>query len=326
MFAYLVRRTAFAAVTLVVVTFLVYALIRNMPGSPLDSDPAVAGADKQISAEDYERLMKAYGLDKPWYLGYWQWAGDVVAGDLGKSLVQKKPVWDIISGRVGATLLLSISSLTLTYLLAIPIGLFSSATAGTKKERTLSTALYVLYSVPSFVAALYLQLFLAVRLGWLPIAGMTSQDAETFSAAGRAWDLFRHALLPVICTTYASLAYYSRFVRANMQEALRQDYVRTARAKGLSETTVVFKHAFRNTLIPLVTLIGLTLPSLLSGSIIIEQIFNWPGMGQFYFESIGRRDYTSIMGLTLMFSVLTLLGQLLADVAYAVVDPRVRLS
>ena len=326
MTAYLVRRLLFAALTLVVVTFLVYALIRNMPGSPLDSDPAVAGSDRQISEADYERLKKAYGLDLPWPLGYARWAGSVVRGDLGVSLVQKKPVADLIAGRIGATLLLSVSSLLLTYLLAVPIGLFASATAGSPAERTLSTGLYVLYSVPSFVAALYLQLFLAVKLELLPLAGMWSQDTSQMSTAGLALDLLRHAALPIVCTTYASLAYYSRFVRANMQEALRQDYVRTARAKGLTETTVVFRHAFRNTLIPLVTLVGLTLPSLLSGSIIIEQIFNWPGMGQFYFESIQRRDYTSIMGLTLMFSVLTLLGQLLADITYAVVDPRVRLS
>ena len=326
MAAYLVRRLLFAALTLAAVTFLVYALIRSMPGSPLDSDPAVAGADRQISTADYERLKKAYGLDLPWPLGYLKWAGGVLRGDLGTSLVQKKPVADLIGGRVAATLLLSVSSLTLTYLLAVPIGLVSSATAGSAGERTVSTALYVLYSVPSFVAALYLQLLLAVRMGWLPLAGMWSTDTSEMSAAALAWDLAKHAFLPVVCTTYASLAYYSRFVRANMQEALRQDYVRTARAKGLTESRVVFRHAFRNTLIPLVTLVGLTLPTLLSGSIIIEQIFNWPGMGQFYFESIQRRDYPSIMGLTLMFSVLTLGGQLLADVAYAVVDPRVRLS
>ena len=326
MAAYLIRRTVFGLVTLIVVTFLVYALIRNMPGSPLDSNAAVVSSDKQISAADYERLVKAYGLDKPWYVGYWGWAADVVRGDLGTSLVQNTPVSEIIRSKLFATLSLSISSLVLTYLLAIPLGLLSSSIAGSTAERGLSTVLYILYSIPSFVAALYLQLYLAVELEWLPLEGMKSQDTASMSSAEQTWDLVRHAILPVVCTTYASLAYYSRFVRANMQEAMRQDYVRTARAKGLSETAVVVKHAFRNTLIPLVTLIGLTLPGLLSGSIIIEQIFNWPGMGAFYFESITRRDYPSIMGLTLMFSVLTLLGQLLADVLYAVVDPRVRLN
>jgi peptide/nickel transport system permease protein len=133
----------------------------------------------------------------------------------------------------------------------------------------------------------------------------------------------KHAILPIVCFTYGSLAYYSRFIRANMQEVIRQDYIRTARAKGVPPLQVIWRHAFRNTLVPLVTLIGLTLPHLLSGAVILEQIFTWPGMGRLYFEAIGQRDYNTIMGLTLMFSILTLLGQLFADILYAVVDPRV---
>jgi peptide/nickel transport system permease protein len=155
---------------------------------------------------------------------------------------------------------------------------------------------------------------------------MTSDGYEILSAAGKTLDLFKHALLPITCFTYASLAYYSRFIHANMQEVIRQDYIRTARAKGVPPWRVIWHHAFRNTLIPLVTLIGLTLPALLSGAVILEQIFSWPGIGQLFFESIGKRDYETIMALTLMFSVLTLVGQLLADVLYAVVDPRVSYS
>jgi peptide/nickel transport system permease protein len=152
---------------------------------------------------------------------------------------------------------------------------------------------------------------------------MTSDGFASLSLWGKTWDLFLHSFLPIVCFTYGSLAYYSRFIRANMQEEIRQDYVRTAKAKGVPPGRVIWHHAFRNTLIPLVTLIGLTLPHLLSGAVILEQIFTWPGMGRLYFEAISRRDYDTIMGLTLMFSILTLLGQLLADVLYAVVDPRV---
>ena len=152
---------------------------------------------------------------------------------------------------------------------------------------------------------------------------MTSDNYATLSAGGKMWDIFKHALLPVVCFTYGSLAYYSRFIRANMQEVIRQDYIRTAKAKGVPPGRVLWHHAFRNTLIPLVTLIGLTLPQLLSGAVILEQIFAWPGIGQLFFESISQRDYDTLMGLTLMFSVMTLVGQLLADVLYAVVDPRV---
>ena len=181
----------------------------------------------------------------------------------------------------------------------------------------------MLYSLPSFVAALFLQILFAVKLGWLPLFGMQSNNFDSLSTWGKTWDIFQHALLPVVCFTYGSLAYYSRFIRANMHEAIRQDYIRTARAKGVSPMRVIVKHAFRNTLIPLVTLIGLTLPHLLSGAVILEQIFTWPGMGRLFFEAIGRRDYDTVMGLTLIFSILTLLGQLLADVLYAVVDPRI---
>ncbi|QDU87138.1 Dipeptide transport system permease protein DppB [Pirellulimonas nuda] len=193
-------------------------------------------------------------------------------------------------------------------MLSIPIGLWSTAAGGGVAERTVSTLLYMLYSLPAFVAALYLQLLFYVKLKWLPLYGMTSDGFAQMSTGQQAWDIFVHAILPVTCFTYGSLAYYSRFIRANMQETIRQDYIRTARAKGLGPKTVLWKHAFRNTLIPLVTLIGLTLPGLLSGAVILEQIFVWPGMGRLYFEAIGQRDYDTIMGLTLMFSVLTLLG------------------
>jgi peptide/nickel transport system permease protein len=216
-----------------------------------------------------------------------------------------------------------VTSLLLTYIFAIPIGLWSTAKSDTIAERTVSTILYMLYSLPSFVAALYLQLLFYSKLGWLPLYGMTSDQYASLSSGGKMWDLFKHAILPIVCFTYGSLAYYSRFIRANMEEVIRQDYIRTAKAKGVPPARVFWHHAFRNTLIPLATLIGLTLPQLLSGAVILEQIFSWPGIGQLFFESISQRDYDTLMGLTLMFSVMTLLGQLLADVLYAVVDPRV---
>jgi peptide/nickel transport system permease protein len=252
------------------------------------------------------------------------WLGNVVRFDFGRSIPQNnKPVAQLIVERAPATLMLSITSLVLSYLLSIPIGLWATVRAGTFRERTVSTLLYMLYSLPAFVAALYLQLLFYSKLGWLPLFGMVSDNYATFSTPGKAWDIFKHAILPVTCFTYGSLAYDSRFIHANMEEVIRQDFIRTARAKGVPPWRVIWHHAFRNTLIPFVTLLGLTLPSLLGGAVILEQIFGWPGMGRLYFEAIGQRDYDTLMGLTLMFSVLTLLGQLLADVLYAVVDPRV---
>jgi peptide/nickel transport system permease protein len=320
---YLIRRLCIGAITLLLITFLIYGLIRSMPGSPLDTDPMLADPSKTVSLEDYKRREQAYGLDKPWYQAYFIWLGNVARLDFGHSLTQKEPVFKVIKSRIPATMMLSSTSLLLAYLLAVPMGLFATVRSGKPDERIMSLILYMLYSLPSFVAALFLQLLFAVRLGWLPLMGLKSNDYDSLSVLGQAGDLAWHLFLPVVCFTYGSLAYFSRFVKANMEEVVRQDYIRTARAKGVGPFRVIVHHAFRNTLIPFVTLIGLTLPALLSGAVLLEQIFNYPGMGQLYFESIGRRDYDTIMGLTLMFSLLTLAGQLLADILYAVVDPRI---
>jgi peptide/nickel transport system permease protein len=325
MATYLLRRALLGIVTLLVITCFVYGLARAMPGTPLTvqlgEDPS-----RKLNPEDQERLRRIYGLDKPWYAGYLQWLGNVARGDLGRSITRKQPVTTLIAERIGPTFLVSGTALLLIWLMAIPLGLYASARSGAPDERATSLLLYVLYSFPTFVAALFLQIIFAVWLkgtAWeLPLFGMTSlpPDAPWLT---RLADVARHMILPVTCQTYVSLAYDSRFIKANMEEVLRQDYIRTARAKGASPTSVLVRHAFRNTLIPLVTLLGLSLPALLGGSVIIEQIFTWPGMGRLFFESIRERDYPTIMGLTLMFSVLTLLGQLLADVLYCVVDPRV---
>ncbi len=326
MFNYIVRRVALGLLTLLLISFLVYALIRHIPGTPLTTDPAMMNPGKIPSKADIHRWEKLYGLDEPWYQAYFVWLGNVVRLDFGRSIPQNnKPVAQLIIERAPATLLLSVTSITLSYLLSIPLGLWVTVRAGTMRERTVSTLLYMLYSLPSFVAALYLQLLFFSKLGWLPLFGMYSDNFATLSTAGKAWDVLKHAIMPITCFTYGTLAFDTRFIQANMQEVIRQDYIRTARAKGVPPLRVLWHHAFRNTLIPFVTLLGLTLPSLLGGAVILEQIFGWPGMGRLYFEAIGQRDYDTIMGLTLMFSVLTLLGQLLADILYAVVDPRVTL-
>jgi len=326
MIHYLIRRTLIMALTLLLITFVIYGLIRCIPGTPLTVDMATSDPSRGISTEDRQRLEKIYGLDKHWTIAYGQWLGNLARLNFGQSISRKQPVVRLIGERILPTLLLSVSSLIITYLLCIPLGLWLTVRDGTVGERSVSTGLYMLYSLPSFVAALFLQLLLAVRLEWLPLMGMVSDDYEQLSLLGRTWDIFKHALMPAACFTYGSLAYYTRFVKSNMMEVVRQDYIRTAKAKGVSPVGIVWTHAFRNTLIPLVTLIGLTLPALLSGAVILEQIFSWPGMGSLFFASIRERDYPTIMGLTLIFSALTLIGQLLADVLYAVVDPRVTYS
>jgi peptide/nickel transport system permease protein len=323
---YLVRRSLLGLLTLWLITFVVFGLIRSMPGTPLTVGLGEMDPSRKVSPEDIERMKKTYGLDKPWPEAYVIWIGNLARLDLGRSFSRKQPVTTLIRERIGPTLLLSLNSLVLTYLISVPLGLAATARSGKLDERVGSTALYMLYSLPSFVAALFLQLIFAVKLGWLPLFGMTSDDYAQLSTLGKVGDLLRHALMPIVCETYASLAYYSRFVKSNLEEVVRQDYIRTARAKGVPPRRVLVHHALRNTLIPLVTLIGLTLPALLSGAVILEQIFSWPGMGRLLFESIRERDYPTIMGLTLMFSVLTLIGQLVADIAYSLVDPRVTYS
>ncbi len=328
MFAYLVRRVVLGIVTLLAITFIVYGLARNMPGSPLTVQLGEVDPSRKLSAEDQERLKEIYGIDEktPWYVGYATWLGNLARCDLGRSFSRKQPVTTLIGERIGPTFLVSGISLLLTWLIAIPLGLYATARSGSIDERGTSLVLYILYSFPTFVAALFLQIIFAVWLRgsrWeLPLFGMTDVPSDSAWLV-RVADVARHAILPVVCQTYVSLAWYSRFIKANMEEVMRQDYIRTARAKGASRWRVLVHHAFRNTLIPLVTLLGLSLPALIGGSVIIEQIFTWPGMGRLFFESIRERDYPTIMGLTLMFSVLTLLGQLLADVLYCFVDPRV---
>lgn len=326
MLTFVIRRLLIGSLTLLLITFVIYALIRNIPGTPLTIAISETDASRKLNPEDLERISKIYGLDKPWQEAYVLWLSNVARGDFGQSFSRKKPVATIIGERVTPTLLLSVTSIVLAYFLAIPLGLYATARSGKFDERLSSVGLYMLYSLPSFVAALLLLMLFYQKLHWLPLIGMTSDDYDSLTTWQKVRDIAWHCVLPIVCYTYGSLAYDARFIRANMAEVIRQDYIRTARAKGVGPLRVLFVHGFRNTLIPLVTQIGLTLPALLSGSVILERIFTWPGMGSLFFESISERDYPTIMGLTLLFAVLTLAGQLLADILYAVVDPRIRYS
>jgi peptide/nickel transport system permease protein len=326
MFSYLVRRLLLAVVTLFFTSLIIYALIRNMPGSPLALDMS-NDPNFKLSDDRRKQLEKLYGLDKPWHIGYYYWVRNVAQGNLGDSVPEKRSVVQAIREKLWPTLLLSCGSLGLAYLSSIPIGLYCTARSGKWDERGISVVLYAMYSLPSYVTALML---LSLTFQYLrdtpfelPLQGMKSPNYDKFSAFGQTIDVLKHLFLPLICLTYGSLAYDTRFIKANMEEAIRQDYIRTARAKGASGLRVLVFHAFRNTLIPFITILGISLPAIVGGAVILESIFNWPGMGQLFYQSISRRDYELIMGLTLMFTVLTLIGQLLADLAYALVDPRI---
>lgn len=326
MINYLIRRLILAGFTLLLITFLIYALIRNMPGTPISAE--TMDPSYKMTPERYEKLKKLYGLEDPIPLGYVKWAWNTFYHwDLGDSVPQKQSVAKAIGERLFPTLLLSGGSLLLAYFTSIPIGLYCSARSGRFDERGVSVGLYALYSLPSYVSGLMLlslcATYLTDTIVELPLQGMTSPDYASKSIFGKSLDILAHLFLPLVCLTYGQLAYDTRFIKANMEEAVRQDYIRTARAKGSSPWRVLVVHAFRNTMIPFVTMLGLSLPSIVGGAVILETIFNWPGMGQLFYASIQGRDYELIMGLTLMFTFLTLTGQLLADLLYAFVDPRI---
>ncbi len=325
MLAYFIRRCLLAVLTLFCVTVLVYILVRSMPGDPFATE--TEKSTKAINQDDLKRKRAIYGLDDPLHVGYLKWAGNFWTGNLGYSFNQNYAVADEIKKCLGPTLKLSITSFLLAYVFSIPLGIYLSAKSGSAPERSISTFLYMLYSMPSFVVAMLLQSFFGVYLRdtWaeLPLYGDVSTNYKELSFLGQVWDEFKHMILPTFCFTYAALAYECRFIKAQMAEVIRQDYIRTARAKGVSEMQVYWLHAFRNTLIPLVTLIGITFPTLLSGSVILETIFNWPGLGTLLLKSIEMRDLPVIMALVTIYSIMTLFGQLLADLLYAVVDPRI---
>jgi peptide/nickel transport system permease protein len=326
MTAYLIRRVLIGVVTLFVITTLLYVLIRNIPGTPLTMNLAEVDLNKKISDEDIELLNQAYGLDKKWYIAYRDWLFGLFVGDLGNSFRYRTPVAGLIAAHLRPTLLLAGSSLAITYLLSIPLGLYMTRNGGRWNERAMSVLFYMLYSLPTYVAAIWLLYYFYFRFQgtiWQLPPGMVSDNHENLSPLGQKLDIAKHLILPLFCYSYGALAFDTRFIKSNMEEVIRQDYIRTARAKGLDDRTILWKHAFRNTLIPFVTLIGYSLPGLVSGAVILEQIFNWPGIGHLFFEAVTFRDYPLIMGLTLMFSIVTLLGNLLADILYAFVDPRI---
>lgn len=322
MLPYTLRRLGLGALTLALVSFLVYGLVRAMPGDPAAFE-AMGLGEFDVSPQQLAEYRARHGLDKPWIEAYFEWARNVLSGNLGASFHHRRPVSTLILEALGPTLLLSVTSILLAYAISIPLGLYAAHRSGRLDERTLTAGLYALYSFPSYVVAILLILACSVKLRWFPVFGMRSSNFDELTAFGKAGDLLWHMVLPVACYTYGAIAYYTRFIRSTLAEVCRQDYIRTARAKGLSDLTVLVKHAFRSSLIPFVTLLGLSFPALLSGSVILERIFAWPGIGQLFFESILYRDYPLIMALTMVFSLLVMLGNLVADLLYGLVDPRI---
>ena len=320
---FLVRRIALAIPTLFGIVVVVFLLMHLAPGSPAS---ALGSGDsgRRISAAARAELRQLYGLDRPLPERFVQWLGRVVRFDLGESFVDRRPVSERIREALPATLALNGLALFHTLAIAIPIGVAAGGRPEGPFDRSSAVVLFALYSTPVFWAALLLQTLLSVKLGWLPLYGVAS-DPPPAGFYGFA-DRLAHLALPVTCLTYGSLAFFARLVRSGVAEARSQDFVTAALARGLSRRQALWRHAFRNALLPLVTLLGLLLPGLLSGSVIVERIFAWPGLGRLYFDSILSRDYPVVLGLSLIGGVVTLAATLAADVAAALVDPRLRES
>jgi len=312
--------------TLLGITLLTFLLLRISPINPaLIKGAGTAEGGRAMTAEQREELIKFYDLDKPAPVAYVLWLGKVLRGNLSDSFVDNRPVAEKIGERMRLTISITGAALILSYLIAIPLGVVAAIKRGRVMDRSISFVVFLLYSIPSFTAALVLILLVAGGdyLNLLPMYGANSVDASVMGPFAWLWDRILHMILPVTCLTYASLASISRYTRVSMLEALGQDFVRTARAKGLPERVVILRHALRNALIPIITIFTLEIPVLISGAVIIESIFTLPGMGQLMFQSLDAGDYPVIMGLTLLIAIVTLVSYLLADILYAVVDPRI---
>jgi peptide/nickel transport system permease protein len=322
MWFYLTKRLLFMIPMLIGITLVSFVVIHLAPGTPVEMQTTM---NPKASLEAQKRLRELYGLDKPVPVQYWEWLKRMSRLDFGRSFSpDRRPVWDKIRERIGITLSLNFLSLLLILAVAIPLGVLAAHRAHSWFDKGTTLLVFFGFAMPSFWLALLLMLFFGVYLDWLPISGLTSLGFSQFSFWGKLKDLTSHITLPVLGAAFMGLAGMSRYMRGSMLEVIRQDYITTARAKGLPEGTVIFKHALRNALLPVITMLGFALPGLIGGSVIFETIFAIPGMGQLLWWAVMARDYPVVMGELVIAAFLTLLGNLLADVGYALADPRIR--
>lgn len=319
---YIIRRILMLIPLYFGITIITFLIIHLAPGKPSDLEAQM----RPGLAIARERLEKIYGLDKPLHIQYWTWVKKMVMFDFGNSFKDSQPVLEKIKQTLPNTIILNIAALLLIYLIAVPIGILSAVKQYSVFDKASTVFVFIGMAIPSFWLALLLIFVFSVKLAWLPISGMHSiiYNFQSLPFWDKAWDLVKHAILPVFVQAFAGLAWLSRYTRSSMLEIIRQDYIITARAKGLSERDVIYKHALKNALLPIVTIFGLSLPGLISGSVIVETIFAWPGMGRLAFQAVLARDYPLIMGTSVFSVFLLLFGNLLADILYGVVDPRIK--
>jgi peptide/nickel transport system permease protein len=325
MILYAARRMVLALPLLLGITFISFMIIHLAPGDPTE----VLIDDQRADAAAHTRkiLQEAYGLDKPLHIQYWNWLSRLVRLDFGRSFSPDgRPVLAKIAERLPVTLLLNVVEMLIIVAIAVPIGVLSATRQYSAFDKVTTIFVFVGFATPDFWLALLLMILFGVQLGWLPISGLRSLNWEYLSFWGQQIDFLAHLIVPIVVATFGGLAGFSRYMRQSMLEVVRQDYIQTARAKGLVERVVIGKHALRNAMLPIVTILGLSLPGLIGGSVIVESIFAIPGMGQLMVQAVFERDYPVIMGNLVIVAVITLIANLLADLSYGLVDPRIRVG
>ncbi|KAF0182351.1 MAG: peptide/nickel transport system permease protein [Nitrospirae bacterium] len=305
------------------ITLITFIVVHLAPGGPVEVETEMS---MKASAQARENLKKLYGLDKPLHEQYFAWLKRLLTFDFGTSFVDGRPVSGKIAERIPVTLEINVLSLALIFALAVPIGVLAATRQYSLFDKLTTVFVFLGFSTPTFWLALLCMILFGVTLGILPISGIRSIDAAEMGSVERLFDHLKHLVLPVALSAFGGIAGLSRYSRSSMLEVIRQDYIRTARAKGLQESTVLTRHALRNALMPVVTILGLSVPGLIGGAVIFETIFAIPGMGQLFYASAMSRDYPTIMGILVIGAVLTLVGNLLADISYALVDPRIRVK
>jgi len=322
MLTYLAKRLLMMIPLLIGITLISFVVIHLAPGEPTDMQTDL---NPKSSVEMRDRLRERYNLDKPLHVQYGLWLKQVATLDFGESFAQdNRPVLVKVRERMPITILINVLSIVVILAVSVPIGILSAVRRNSLFDRGTTIFVFLGFAMPSFWLALLMMDYFGVRLGLLPVAGLKSIGYDYLSPAGQVWDMTRHLILPIFISAFGGLAGFSRYMRSNMLEVIRQDYILTARAKGLSERVVIYKHALRNALLPVITILGLSVPGLIGGSVIFETIFAIPGMGKLFYDGVMMRDYPLIMGILVIGAVLTLVGNLLADISYAIADPRIR--
>ncbi|MCG7346150.1 ABC transporter permease [Sporosarcina sp. ACRSL] len=314
MASYIVRRILYAIPLLFLITIISFGMMKMAPG-----DPTALMMDPMIKKENLEAYKEAYGLNDNVVVQYVRWLGNMVQGNFGESLIrQGVPVSELITARLPNTLLLMLVSSFIAFLISIPLGVISATKRNSLTDYSITFVSFLGIATPNFWIGLVLIMFFSVNLGWFPTGGVSTLG-EPFSILDR----IHHLFLPALVLATADMAGLTRYSRSSMLDVLRQDYIRTAKANGFKNSTVIFKHGLRNGLIPIITILGLMLPSFIGGSVIIESIFAWPGIGLLFVEAAFQRDYPVIMAVVVIAATLVVVGNLLADILYAIFDPRI---